>query len=106
MFILEGLQKMFGQLYVGGKNTNITDILFHRKHMSIDQHMDASEIEILIFTMSSEESPKKHSIDIFDTKKEKEYITISDYLPSHYDFEIVETLTCQSWKKIKNKKNV
>ena len=54
MVILEELQKIFVQLYIGGKNTIITDNLFHVTHIRVDQHMYASEVGVLILTMLSE----------------------------------------------------
>ena len=84
--VLEELKNIFGQLYIGGNNVIITDILFHVTHITGDQHMDVSKVQGLIFTILTEETLYRHSINIFDTEKENSSITISDYLSSHYGF--------------------
>ena len=54
IMILRELQKYFGEIYLGGKKTTSTDILFILENITTNCRMDASEFERMLYTMLSE----------------------------------------------------
>ena len=54
IMILRELQKCFGEIYLGGKQTIYTDMFFIFSNITTNCQMDASEFEGLLYTMLSE----------------------------------------------------
>ena len=79
------LQKRFGEIYLGGKRTISTDILFILANITTNCQMDASEFEEMIYTMLSEEISAHHILDMTDGNEES---TIYDYLSQNFSSQL------------------
>ena len=63
--------------------------------------MDASEFEVLLYTLLSEEPFANHRLDMTDGNEE---YTISDYVSQNFDITIGETWTCITYHTTKSPK--
>ena len=79
--IVRELQKSFGEIYLGGKKTRSTDLLFILENITTNCQMDASEFQGLLYTMLSEEPFANHRLDMIDGNEE---YTISDYVSHNF----------------------
>ena len=74
--ILRKLQKKLGDIYLGGKKTISTDILFILANITTNCQIDASEFEGMIYTMLSEEPFANHILDMTDGNEKVQYLII------------------------------
>ena len=88
--IMKELQKIFGEIHLGGGEIAI-DVFFILENLSINFQMDAGEFEVLLYNMLSEEPFKNQ---IFYMTDEKYDYTISHYVSQHFGILIGETWTC------------
>ena len=79
--IVKELQKCFGEIYLGGKTTMATNVLFIMENTRIDFQMYAAEFEGLLYTILSEEPFKNQW---FHTIEEKDDYAISDNVYHHF----------------------
>ena len=54
IMIMKELQKMFGEMYLGGRGSISTDVSFILENLRINCQMDAGEFEGLLYYMLSE----------------------------------------------------
>ena len=86
---MKDLQKIFGDIYLGEKNS--TDGFFILANIRINCQIDASDFEGLLYNMLSEEPFANHRLDMI---YEKDDYTISDYVSQNFGITIRETWTC------------
>ena len=101
IMILRELQKVFGEIYLGGKKTISTDMFFILANITTNCQMDASEFEGMLYTMLYEEPFANHRLAMTDGNEE---YTISDYVSQNFAITIRETWTCLTCKNPKSPK--
>ena len=79
IIIMKELQKIFGEIYLGGKCFS-TDMFLILTNIRINCQMNASKFEELLYNMLSEEPFANHRLDTTDENKEYK---ISDYVSQH-----------------------
>ena len=62
--ILQELQNIFGHIYIGGQKTLITDHLFIGGNVRVNEQMNASEFERLLYIILSEKTSKDEKVHI------------------------------------------
>ena len=66
ILILRELQKKIGEIYLGGEKIRSTDMFFILANIPNNCQMDASEFEVMLYTMLSEETFAHHRLDLTD----------------------------------------
>ena len=67
--ILQDLKNIFGHMYIGGQKTLITDNFFIVTNIRVNDQMDASEFEVLLYKILSEKSFNGEIIHISNDDK-------------------------------------
>ena len=94
--ILQELQNIFGNRYKGSQKKIPTDHLFMVINIRVNEQMDASESEGMLYKVLSETSFRYERIYISSDNKKGTTWLISEYMNHLFGMEIVDTFTCLS----------
>ena len=87
----EIITETIGEMYLGGKKTYFSDIVFIVTNIGIDRQTYTDKFEGFFYSISKENTFRNQ---IINTKNSEDDWTISDYIYHNFGLKIGETMTC------------